>query len=122
MTTTLSRMQVRCFNALLIMAAVYLLKALLLQWLREQGAFAVYVPPNTSYPEALRMDKAVVTALFWYELCNFLLSVGLINSLESATGLRPRVVKVVAYLLAALYTLALAGSFLSALLPRGLIG
>ena len=103
---------------MLIMAAVYFMKNWLFQWFLKHGLFTVYVPPNTEYSSALCMNHDVVNFLFWYEAGNFLLCVGLINSLEPATGLLSRVVKFLAYLLAALYTLAMAVSFLPALLPR----
>jgi hypothetical protein len=117
MTTTLSRAQARIFGALLILAAVYFLKGWLFQWLFEQGLFAVHVPPDTDYSSALRMNRAVVNGLFCYEMSNLLLCVGLINSLEQAVGFLPRLVNILAHLLAALYTVALVLSFLPALVP-----
>ena len=118
MPASLRRSQTRVFGALLVMLALYLAKDWLFRWLMQLGLFAVYVPPNTDYASALRMDRAVLNGFFLYEVGNYLLSVWLITSLKQATGFLPGVVRVIAYLLAALYVAALAVSFLPVLLPR----
>ncbi|MDO7849435.1 hypothetical protein Q5H92_23930 [Hymenobacter sp. M29] len=124
MTTALSRTQTRIFGALVIMAAVFLLKGRICQWLLGHGLYTAYVLLGVEYgvDYPVRVSSAVMDGLFLFELINFSLGVVLINSLEQAQGPLPRVVGVLTYFIVAIYVVAVAVSFLPALLPGGIIG
>jgi hypothetical protein len=115
--SSLSPIQSRLFGALLLMAVAFLVKDLLFQWLWEHVLFAVYGPPAIAYAGDLGMDS-----LFLFEGINFLLGITLISSLRQATGLLPRVVRGMTYLILAMYLVGVAVSFLPALLPGPSIG
>jgi hypothetical protein len=68
------------------------------------------------------MNSDVMNGLFLFEGINFLLGITLISSLRQATGLLPRVVRGMTYLIVAMYLVGVAVSFLPALLPGPSIG